>query len=101
MRLGKRGMIRMFFDRKEKKAEEFAKLEIRKRLYNIECVILEEGLMNSVTDGKSRIIINPWLEDDNLVKEMLDHVTKMTSEQFVSAYGADLEDLENNYIYYR
>lgn len=91
----------MFFDRKEKKAEEYAKLEIRKRLYNLERVILEEGLMNSVADGKRRIIINPWLEDDNLVKEMIDYAQKMNSEQFMSAYGADLEDLENNYIYYR
>lgn len=86
----------MFFHRD--KAEEFANMELRKRIYRVQTEISNEGLMNSVQKGKHRVFISPWKEDIDLAEMLLEKASVLSVEQFLARYGADLEELEENYL---
>ena len=86
------------FENPAKRAERFAMLSIMNRLYTLSTIISNEGLMNSVTDGKKRKIINPWYDDSNQIQEMIKSASQMNSTEFLRVYGKDLEDLELSYL---
>ena len=77
-----------------RRAEEFAKLDIIDRLYVLQRAILEDALAPTHNNG---YMVEPWASDKALAEEMLKEANRMKSDRFLSIYGGRLSDLERTY----
>ena len=88
----------MFFNRRERKIEEYQYRQICHRVYFLIPIVYREGLRNAVQINNKLSYVDPWKKDMDLLREMEKSFKHLDSRSFLNKYGVKLREMEDYYL---